>query len=268
MVDSLSNPHDKPHVHVSLTSISQRIGILAPTIRSLLSQSYPSFSVTLYLSSEPYLLDQGVSGELPDDLKALADGDSRFRAAFTRNIGPYRKILPILIEGWGARRLIATADDDTIYPEDWLARLVENYEKHKCVICYRGHMIAFIDGKFAPYRHWMVNKMKVNPHLHIVPTGKDGILYDTDFFHPRVLDYGAAYSLVPTTDDLWLKWHTAVMGVKCYSINTDYTTQTFENVDLSQSLYLSFNKGGKNDEAIQRLEAYARSELNFSLESA
>lgn len=263
----IAHSREKPFVHVSLTSISQRMNTIARTISSLVTQDYENFSVSLYLSREPYLLDKGVTGSMLGPLQAIEESSERFRIRFTQNIGPYRKIIPKLIEGWGSRRLIATADDDTIYPIDWLSRLVENYQKHNCVTCYRGHTIAFINEKFAPYRHWMVNKTLENPHLHIVPTGKDGILYDTSFFHPQVINFHTALALVPTTDDLWLKWHTAAMRVSCLSINTDYTTQTFDNFDTSESLYLSFNKGGTNDESIRKLEDYSKRELNFSLES-
>ena len=264
----ISNSHEKPHVHVSMTSISQRMDTIARTVFSLIEQDYDNYSVSLYLSREPYLLDKGIVGSLPEALQALEDAFENFSIRFTQIIGPYRKIIPKLAEEWGTRRLIATADDDTVYPADWLSRMVEHYQSYQCVICYRGHTIAFIDEKFAPYRQWMVNKTTENPSLHIVPTGKDGILYDTDFFHPRVIDFNMAMTLVPTTDDLWLKWHTAAMRVPCFSINTDYTTQTFENFDPSDSLYLSFNKGGQNDTSIKKLEDYAKGELNFSLEAS
>ena len=67
----ISTITEQPNVHVSLTSISQRLDTLADTISSLLNQDYPNFRVTLYLSKEPYLLDEGVIGDLPDNLKSL-----------------------------------------------------------------------------------------------------------------------------------------------------------------------------------------------------
>ncbi len=253
------------HVTISLTAIHSRLDSLPETLTSLLAQDYGDFDVSVYLSRLPHLLDEGVAGPLPDPLLQLVDAHENLSIRFSPNIGPYRKILPELATRWGHRRLIATADDDTFYPPDWLARLVEAYDRYRCVVCFRSHNISFDDGGIAPYRRWMFNPVGRNPDLLIVPTGKDGILYDTDHFHRRVLDWTTALSIVPTTDDLWLKWHTAAVGVPTFTINTDYRTETFDGADIDDSLYQNFNRGGKNDQAVEKLEAYSAQKLGFQM---
>ena len=255
-----------PHVTITMTAISSRFGSLPQTIKSLLGQNYPNFKVRLYLSREPFLIDNGIGDAPPSPLTAMVQSHpDRFQISVVPNIGSYRKLIPFLIETWGQRNLVATADDDTFYPADWLQRLVRSYLRLRCVIAYRGHYMQH-DGHFlTPYRSWMSCRVRRNPDIFCLPTGKDGVLYDTIFFHPSVMDYQSALQIAPTADDLWFKWHTAVGDVPVYLINPDYRAHTFPHAGFRQSLYEAFNKGGKNDEAIEKLVAYARNRLCFDL---
>lgn len=244
---------------VSLTTISTRMDAITRTLRSLLAQDHPDFRVRLHLSREPFLLDAGVPGALPSALEALARADPRLEIRFTPNLGPYRKILPVLAELGGARALVATADDDTVYPPDWLGGLVAAHRRHRCVVCYRGHRMVRRDHVFADYRSWMHGGILRNPDIYNLPTGKDGVLYDTDFFDPRVLNHVRALAIAPTADDLWLKWHySAFADVPTYIIHPDWKTQSFSDDSFGVSLYRNFNREGGNDETIRQLEAYAR----------
>ncbi|MFQ8432550.1 glycosyltransferase family A protein [Amaricoccus sp. W119] len=256
-----------PRITISLTSISGRLPSLAATLGSLLGQDYPDFLIRLYLSHEPFLLDEGVRVP-PPDLEALATADDRIEIRFVPNIGPYRKILPFLAETAGRRCLVATADDDTIYPADWLSGLYRAFREHHCVVCYRGHFMRREGTRFAPYRNWMRNAVPRNPDLFNLPTGKDGVLYDTAQFHPDVLDHATALRLAPTADDLWLKWHYSATGkIATYIINDDYRTLTFEHADADGGLYRNFNKDGGNDATILNLERHFKTSFGGTFAS-
>jgi len=245
-----------PHITISLTSISGRMPALVGTLSSLSRQDYPDFLIRLYLSHGPFLLDEGVR-RVPEDIAALAGKDDRLEVRFVPNIGPYRKILPFLAETAGRRCLVATADDDTIYPADWLFGLYRAFRAHRCVVCYRGHHMRREGTRFAQYRSWMRNVVPRNPDLFNLPTGKDGVLYDTSCFDPGVLDYATALRLAPTADDLWLKWHySATNKIATYIIHDDYKAHTFEQSDADGGLYKAFNKDGGNDATIQNLERH------------
>lgn len=259
-------PSKSPPITVSLTTIASRLGKVTGTLRSLLSQDYPQITVRLYLSREPFLLDEGVVGALPADLAALAEADPRLKVQFTPNIGPYRKILPLLTEMNGSRALVATADDDTIYPINWLSELYHAYRRHRCVVCYRGHRMRRSRHEFENYRSWMLAGIARNPDLYNLPTGKDGVLYETTFFHPNVMNHVRALQIAPTADDLWLKWHySAFEDVPTFIINTDYKAQTFKDDPFGKSLYKAFNRDGGNDATIHRLEAYTASQCRVPL---
>lgn len=250
---------------VSLTTISARIETVGTTLVSLLEQDRAPRRIYLWLSQEPHLIDAGVRA-LPAELEALVrDAAGRIEVRRCANWGPYRKLLPYLMESWGRGRLVATADDDTVYPRHWLSTLVDCYLRLGSVITYRGHQIALKNGALAPYRAWMKGGIRVNPSRLILPTGKDGVLYDTAFFHPCVLDIRQALRLAPTTDDLWFKWATAMNGVNTYAIETNYRAGTFAHSTTEGGLYETFNAGGGNDRAAQDLNAFFRERHGFDM---
>ncbi|GGL78828.1 hypothetical protein [Wenxinia marina] len=248
-------------IDVSLTAISSRMEGLAQVLSSLLAQDYPDFRVLLHLSREPHLLDRGVP-EPPDAVRRLAEeSEGRLDLRYVPNWGPYRKLLPCLFEHWGRSQLVATADDDTIYPEGWLSGLAAAYGVYGCTIAQRGHRMSFdAAGRPTDYRGWMRARATQTPGRLLLPTGKDGVLYNTAHFPVGVLDIDTALRLTPTMDDLWFRWHLASNGVPVHLISTDYTASTFEEAGYADSLYLTYNLSGGNDAAVAALEAhFARS---------
>ncbi|ONG48219.1 hypothetical protein BKE38_22270 [Pseudoroseomonas deserti] len=256
----------RPKIDVSLTSISSRMGTICETLQSILDQDYDGeLQLHLHLSPEPYLLDAGVP-TLPRALQALKRrAGERLQIHEGPNFGPYRKLLPYLHRNWGLSKLVVTADDDTIYPADWLRGLVDAYLTYGCVIASRGHRIIVKDNKIAPYRSWMGTRIDENPSHFILPTGKDGILYNTAFFPIGVLNIEEALKLAPTADDLWFRWHLAASGVQTFILNMDYRSSTFVETDYESSLYLNFNRGGANDVAIASLETHFEESFGFTL---
>lgn len=243
-------------IDISLTSMSSRMATLPMTLRSLLAQDYDDLCVHLHLSREAYLLDKGVPKLSEEILQLQQEAGTRLKVVYCLNWGPYRKLVPYLHANWGLSRLVVTADDDTIYPTDWLRGLVDAYDTYRCVIGYRGHRINVRDGRLTPYRSWMRTRIEENPSLMILPTGKDGILYNTAFFPINVLNMKDALRLAPTVDDLWFRWHLLLNRVPVNLINLDYAAGTFGEADYETSLYLNFNQGGGNDTAIASLQDY------------
>jgi hypothetical protein len=175
-------------VFIGLTSIRGREGALKRTLDSLLAQQLPPggrpVELHLFLSREPYLLDRGF-GALPGFLRRriwrsrLGPG-LRLQVHWTANWGPYRKLLPLLErltpEQQARDPLLITADDDTLYPRDWLRRLVAAQDRWDCVVAFRGRQMVLEEGEVVPYRDWRVNDERLlQPSLLTVPTGKDGI---------------------------------------------------------------------------------------------
>lgn len=72
--------------------------------------------------------------------------------------------------------VIVTADDDALYPENWLEGLWDTHEKYPgCVCCYRAHKITFEGGRVAPYQEWYgLSPDKKGPSEALFPVGVGG----------------------------------------------------------------------------------------------
>lgn len=252
-----------PHVYIGLTTIDARIGSVDRTLESLIAQDYRNFTIVLFISREPYLLDGGVKA-VPVSVERIVQRDPRITIRWTPNIGPYRKLLPLLASLGERRALVATVDDDTIYPPGWLSKLVDLHAHYRCVIAYRAHQMVVDRGVIGPYLSWMRASINENPSLFLLPTGKDGVLYETSYFPPSVLNYVNARRLAPTADDIWFKWHTAMANVPVYCVSTNYKCDTFESTDdRPVSLFSKFNRDGGNDIIIKKISNWAKHEFNF-----
>jgi hypothetical protein len=241
-----------PEIDVSLTTISPRIHRLAPVIQSLLTQDLPPARVLIHLSRAPYLLDEGIT-DLPADLAALVDG-RRVQVVWVENTGPYRKILPWAAAHIGTDRWVVTADDDTLYPADWLSRLVAGRQVTGAVTAWSGHAIALKGSRVAGYGRWFGAPLPDGPALRVLPIGKDGVLYAGRDFPPDLLDIATAQSIAPTADDLWLRWHMARLGVMAQVVGQGAALP--EVAKGGPSLWRAFNREGGNDAVVAALEAH------------
>lgn len=193
---------------VSLTATSFRLPMLSEVLKSLLRQTIAPERVVLWVSDEPFLLDAGVrSDDLPESVRALAEDDAnRLTIRNTENIGPHRKLLPLLAEVYHDPDppLIITADDDTLYPRRWLEALLSAYEEHRCAVTFRARTIQTVAGGLAPYSTWpmLPGYEEISSH-RLLATGKDGLLVHPHMFHPDVLQQSFR-ELCPSRSDAWI----------------------------------------------------------------
>lgn len=196
----------KHQLIVSMTSISSRVSHILPIIHSLKNQTLPADRIILWLSEDPYLSDKGVpSRKIPKKIRALAESEnSNFEIRYTENIGPHRKLLPALREYGDPGNVIATADDDTVYPPLWLERLYRAFLKENCITSYRAKQIVFDeDGALRPYSTWPVLDYREDRKaLYLCPTGNNGVLYFPGFFDDRIFDT-AFRRMCPSRSDIW-----------------------------------------------------------------
>ena len=233
-------------VTVSLTTTSHRVGQVHEVIESLLKQAVLPARIVLWLSPEPHLIDQGVqAGEVPADLQCLVGG--RFLLRWTRNIGPYRKLLPAL-QAFGG--LVVTADDDTLYPRDWLEGLLSLHRRHpRAVCCYRAHRMLLTDeGELAPYWRWPSFDRDA-PSLDCFPTGKDGVLYPPGALHPDAADVERLLRLAPASDDIWFKIMALRHGTRAVGVRGHESLPVVSLPGQLRGLFARYNLIG-NDEAL------------------
>ena len=127
-------------VYVSLTTIHSRIFGITTTIESLIGGTVLPDHIYVFVSKDPHLLDLGVTEEYirresKGALEQLLLVYPYISIVFTDNIGPHRKLLPLLSKKWQEDCAIVTVDDHEVYRKTALASLVAYYEaSHRTAI--------------------------------------------------------------------------------------------------------------------------------------
>ncbi|MBY0497899.1 MAG: glycosyltransferase family 2 protein [Cyanobacteria bacterium] len=209
--------HIQSKVIVSLTTIRRRIEDIGPTIASILHQSVPADEVLLYVSRSPYLYDEGIAEhEIPSSIRTR-EKQRRLQVLYTENIGSYRKLIPALRRDRSKECVIITADDDMLYPYDWIEGLSEAYARDRSqVVAYRNRRMMIRDGHWLPYSTWPlithVDAEAETDSMPLFPTGRDGVLYAPGMFSDLIFD-DVFLKLAPYNDDIWFRFMTYINGV-------------------------------------------------------
>lgn len=99
---------------------------------------------------------------------------------------------------------LVTADDDMLYPPDWLAGLVAAHRAHPDeVLCYRAHRIRVDGDAIVPYPTWGPSRGGAASMANF------GTSVSGQLLPPHLLDYmaraGTAFrDTCPRADDVWL----------------------------------------------------------------
>lgn len=274
----LLGPVSSPEVFVTMTTISDRLEGLVSVIESLHQQSLLPVRIDLNISEAPHLLDKGVKKS--DKRLARLKEFPLLRLNWVENTGPYRKIVPFLEnhfdQGCTSDKVFITVDDDTLYPEYFIQRLFEKYLEFDSIVAFRGRSISVGETCIGPYSSWGLGSPTAT--IENLPTGKDGVIYCTKFFTKEFLDIHTALNLAPTADDLWIKWHCALNGVKSIVLNPEAATSDYRSFPVvcysdeyrDVSLYRAHNaqsSGGKNDISVENLERHYSAEYGYNLHS-
>ena len=101
-------------LYVSVTSIHSHQEALIQTLKSIRTQSLLPNKCYIYLSTDSNLFDDGFPHEeiTNHELNRLIENHSIFfEVIWTKDIGPYTKLIPILKDKWNEDCLIVTIDD-------------------------------------------------------------------------------------------------------------------------------------------------------------
>ena len=224
-------------VIVSLTSIPSRLRLLDLTIRSLMIQSVRPAKILLWLHED-------LQGKEPKALSALVG--EIFSIHYSDLTCSHRKLIHTLELYPDA--VIVTCDDDQLYPNDWLERLVEDHKRFPGeIIANECKLIACSeDGETLPYKQWSGKIDAGFSDASLMPVGYGGVLYPPDSLLPEVTDPDLFLKLAPKADDLWFKAMSFLKGTTCRKasnpsamplpvIGTRQTTLAQSNVKLDQN---------------------------------
>ena len=244
----------EPELIVSLTTIAERVHSVHLCLDSLLRQTHKPDKIVLWLNrtdtpGRPRLVPETLPGRL---LRLAARGVA---IEWCENIGPYCKLIPALKRYPTAR--IATADDDILYPPDWLEQLVRAQAREpQFVHCHRAHrMRRDADGELRPYAEWARCETGEAASFDVFPTGVGGVLYAPGDLAPEALNEAAFRELCPRADDVWFKAMSLLAERQCRRVPHSSFEERRCGLKVSRRNNLrAYNvAGGGNDMQIERV---------------
>lgn len=234
---------------VSLTSYPARIGAIAQTISSLLTQSLKPDEVVLWLAESQFPQREG---GLPRSLLRL----KRFGLTieWCEDIRSYKKLIPAIKKFPDA--IIVTSDDDVYYHPDWLKFLYNSYRLNPHSVhahCVRNVCVAMDQGCFAPYLTWKHNTTSSGSLFSILPIGVGGILYPPHCFHSDLLNEALFMKLAPNADDLWFWVMEILAGTRITRVKNAVSPSINYRSSTAQALCKQNLDGGNNDCQLKEL---------------
>lgn len=199
---------------VSLTSYGARLESVHLTILSILDGSEAPRTVTLWV--DPGTLDVA----LPPRLAELQGRGLRVQEC-ARRIGPHAKYYPHVSANAPHKHPLVTADDDVLYPTDWLQGLADAHRRSPGIVhCYRAHTFSFDEqGSPLPYNSWPPCTTNAATFTSFA-TGVSGVIYPPRFLD-RLEALGDSFmSVTPRADDVWLHAQAVGDGVRVQQLGS------------------------------------------------
>src|SRR5690606_3704630 len=81
------------NIEINITTTNNRLHLCAQTVWSFLHQSLRPSKIIVWVSKEPYLIDEGIQEE-PVWARELKRINKSIEFRWTPNTGPYRKLFP------------------------------------------------------------------------------------------------------------------------------------------------------------------------------
>ncbi|MHA7155251.1 hypothetical protein [Arthrobacter sp. TMN-50] len=185
-------------VVVSITTYGRRIDAAAIAIESIARGNTKPSRIILWLD------DPARHASRPAALRRLeARG---LEVLLTSNLGPHTKYFPYVQSVQDHRFPLVTADDDIMYPINWLRRLHLAYLDHPTSInCHWASRILLGDGSVRSYHTWP-NCSDTRADFSNVALGVSGVIYPPAMLEELAKRGTAFLDLSPTADDIWLHW--------------------------------------------------------------
>ena len=130
----INKEHREEKVIVSLTSFPARIDRAYYAIKSLMLQSYKADKIILWLAESQF-----PSRQIPKRLQMLTEHGLTIR--WCDDLRSHKKYFYAL-QGQKNNELVITYDDDIIYENDSIEKLIKVHEQYPdCIVCIRAHEI-------------------------------------------------------------------------------------------------------------------------------
>jgi len=241
-------PIDNRRVIASLSTLPDRIGNLAPTIRSLLGQTRPPDEIVITVPE--FSSRQQKAYVVP---KYLAQFPRLRILRCGKDWGPATKFIPVIQEELAAGRgdtLILVVDDDRTYPRDALEiYLCYSVELPNATLCFRGAPMPS-DLKWRRPKLARADRLR-EPKKVAVITGCGSYLVQPRFFDAQLWDYSSAPPGAFYMDDIWISGCLDRRGVKKYVVPASAMMRTVRQQSGTMTLHdVPNGRRHNNNEAI------------------
>lgn len=243
---STSLTGDAPLV-VSLTTYGRRADDVSLTIESIGAGRVRPRRLILWVDDEEIF--QALQTRLASQI------DRGLEIILTKNYGPHTKYFPALSSVLAVEdQVLVTADDDILYPVNWLERLVRAHAKDpQAVHCFRAHNVRVSGREILSYTTWqpVVRTPKTRNSPRTFATGVSGVIYPRTVLEALSRAGDDFTTKTPAADDVWLHMIAVQAGVRVHQIGL--TPKHFPITPGSQeSRLMDGNVGGDgNDRQIQ-----------------
>jgi hypothetical protein len=192
-------------VVVSLTTYGDRLATVSVALESIARGKVRPRRLVLWLDSP-----QQFAGR-PESLRRLERRG--LEILLTSNYGPHTKYYPFVQSVERHTVPLVTADDDIIYPPDWLELLLDAGRRHPEAIS--GHWVSImgVSGlRVADYDTWARARDTAARPTNFA-LGVSGVIYPPAMLQELKRRGDGFLSACPGADDIWLKWVAIRAGI-------------------------------------------------------
>lgn len=195
-------------VILSLTSFPARMKKIYITLESLFRQTVRPDRIILWLADEQYPDKQSV------ELRLKRYKELGLEIRYCEDLRSHKKYFYTMKEYPDS--MVIIADDDIIYSEDMVERLLKTSLTYpKSIICHRAHLITQFNGELLPYDSWIYRaKGCYGEDAMLCPTGCGGTLYPPYSLSEHIFDSEVIKKICFYADDIWLKCMGYMKGTK------------------------------------------------------
>lgn len=234
-----------PQLIVSLTSYPKRISVVHKVINSLLRQSLKPDMLVLWLAEEEFPKREK---ELPKSLLQYTKHGLTIK--WCANYRSYKKLIPSLLEF--PEDIIVTADDDSIYSEQWLEALHDSYLHYPTNI--HGHH-AF---KYSFDEQYNIIDSKIVTTAQTLSKsemliGVGGILYPPHSLYKDITISHLYATLAPNNDDFWFWAMARLQGTPIRLIENYCDNIVCLDEAQNESLWNTINSHGAGSQQFQNI---------------
>ena len=236
---------------LSMTSQCHRLELAFYALESIAMGSRKPSRMILWLT------DEESCSNPPETIQRLKTRGLEIHHA--EELGPHTKYYPYIDRESDLAVPLVTADDDKLYPRDFIKQLIDAYEADASVIhCFRAHRIGMSNGRLMPYNYWFPCEGRQPSHLNFI-TGVSGVIYP-----PRYLKYlkqqGKAFTQsCPYGDDIWLSVNALRSGFKVAQVGSKQGLFSTIPGSQKQRLYNTNVLSGLNQ--VQLRKTYSEADL-------